>query len=259
MSPATLIGVARRLSRAVQELDFGPPVSHVYNPLVYAWESHRTYLERYGQGRKEVIFLGMNPGPWGMAQTGVPFGEVGLVRDWLGIESAVAKPEREHPKRPVEGFDCRRSEVSGRRLWGWARERFGTPEQFFSRFFVANYCPLVFLEESGRNRTPDRLPAGARALRQGAAADGRDPAARSGGRGRTFCRAQSPCECCGSRPRGRGSAPSQPGLPGGQPRLAGSCHPPACRAGRRGLSETTRPAPAVKVSPGLTSVEEQTA
>ncbi len=163
MSPATLTGIARRLSRAVEQLDFGPPVSHVYNPLDYAWESHRTYLERYGRGRKEVILLGMNPGPWGMAQTGVPFGEVGLVRDWLGIQTAVAKPAREHPKRPVEGFGCRRSEVSGQRLWGWARERFGTPERFFSRFFVANYCPLFFLEESGRNRTPDRLPAGERA------------------------------------------------------------------------------------------------
>lgn len=162
MRSATLTGVARRLSRAVRELDFEPPVSYVYNPLDYAWASHRTYLERYGRGRKEVVLLGMNPGPWGMAQTGIPFGEVGLVRDWLGIHCAVAKPAREHPKRPVDGFSCRRSEVSGRRLWGWARERFGTPEQFFSRFFVANYCPLIFLEESGRNRTPDRLAAGER-------------------------------------------------------------------------------------------------
>jgi len=100
----------------------------------------------------------MNPGPWGMAQTGVPFGEIGLVRDWLGIVGAVGKPPEEHPKRPIEGFECSRSEVSGRRLWGWARERFGSPERFFERFFVWNYCPLVFMEESGRNRTPDKLP-----------------------------------------------------------------------------------------------------
>ncbi len=163
MAPAELKAIARQLSRAVQKLDFGAPVSHVYNPLEYAWKSHRTYLERFGRGRKEVVLLGMNPGPWGMAQTGVPFGEVGLVRDWLGIEVEVGRPAREHPKRPVEGFSCRRSEVSGRRLWGWARERFGTPERFFSRFFVANYCPLIFFEESGRNRTPDRLPAAERA------------------------------------------------------------------------------------------------
>jgi single-strand selective monofunctional uracil DNA glycosylase len=105
----------------------------------------------------------MNPGPFGMAQTGVPFGDVAMVRGWLGIEGAVGRPAREHPARPVLGFGCPRSEVSGTRLWGWARDRFGTPEKFFRRFFVLNYCPLAFLEESGRNRTPDRLPPAERA------------------------------------------------------------------------------------------------
>ena len=158
----SLISSARRLGREVSELDFGEPVTHVYNPLDYAWTSHRLYLERYGAAPKEVVLVGMNPGPWGMAQTGVPFGEVSLVRDWLGIESPVQAPANQHPKRPVEGFSCRRSEVSGRRVWGWARDRFGTPEVFFERFFVANYCPLSFMEESGRNRTPDKLPAAER-------------------------------------------------------------------------------------------------
>jgi len=99
----------------------------------------------------------MNPGPFGMAQTGVPFGEVASVRDWLGIRTAVGKPALEHPKRLVAGFDCHRAEVSGQRLWGWARRRFGTPDAFFARFFVANYCPLLFLEGSGRNLPLDKL------------------------------------------------------------------------------------------------------
>ena len=140
-------------------LRFAPPVTHVYNPLDYAWKAHREYLERYGTRPKEVLFLGMNPGPWGMAQTGVPFGEVSAVRDWLAIDSPISRPDPEHPKRPVEGLACTRSEVSGARLWGWARKAFGPPERFFERFFIANYCPLAFLEESGRNRTPDKLPA----------------------------------------------------------------------------------------------------
>ena len=97
-----------------------------------------------------------------MAQTGVPFGDVGLVRSFVGIEGDVGKPEHEHPKRPVFGFECPRSEVSGARLWGWAKSRFETPERFFDKFFVVNYCPLAFMEESGRNRTPDKLPAGER-------------------------------------------------------------------------------------------------
>jgi single-strand selective monofunctional uracil DNA glycosylase len=143
-------------------LTFGAPVRHVYNPLVYARAPWDLYCQRYGQGPKEAIFLGLNPGPFGMAQVGVPFGEVGLARDWLGLHAPIGKPAVEHPKRPVQGFDCPRSEVSGARFWGWARDRFGMPEAFFQRFFVANWCPLVFMSESGANVTPDKLPAAER-------------------------------------------------------------------------------------------------
>ncbi|CAK0770283.1 single-strand selective monofunctional uracil DNA glycosylase [Gammaproteobacteria bacterium] len=154
----TLIDIAKDLADAVEDMTFSAPVSYVYNPLRYAWAPHAEYLTRFGEGRKNVILLGMNPGPFGMAQTGVPFGEVDLVRGWLGIEAPVERPRHEHPKRPVDGFACRRHEVSGQRLWGWARERCKTPERFFADFFVVNYCPLVFMEESGRNHTPDKLP-----------------------------------------------------------------------------------------------------
>ena len=157
-----LTSIARRLLREVNELEFGDPVAYVYNPLDYAWKPHRAYLERYGEGTRDVLMVGMNPGPFGMAQTGVPFGEIAAVRDWLGIEEKVQRPDPEHPKRPIQGFDCPRSEVSGQRLWGWAQSRFATPDDFFARFFVYNYCPLVFLEDSGRNRTPDKLPAAER-------------------------------------------------------------------------------------------------
>jgi single-strand selective monofunctional uracil DNA glycosylase len=149
--------ISRKLAREVTGLRFAEPTTHVYNPLVYARAPHELYLARWGAGKKPVILVGMNPGPFGMAQTGVPFGDVALVRDWLGVSAKVLRPEREHPKRPIQGFDCPRSEVSGARLWGWARERFGKPERFFAQFFVVNYCPLVFMEESGKNRTPDRL------------------------------------------------------------------------------------------------------
>ncbi len=157
-----LVAISRRLSKAAGALSFAPPVTHVYDPTDYARQPYETYLRRYGQecfaaGSREAVLVGMNPGPFGMAQTGVPFGEVAAVRDWMGIEGRVGKPKVEHPKRPIAGFACPRSEVSGARLWGWAQERFGTPEAFFSRFFVINYCPLCFLEDSGRNRTPDKL------------------------------------------------------------------------------------------------------
>jgi single-strand selective monofunctional uracil DNA glycosylase len=155
----SLVAVSRALARRVSALTFAPPVDFVYNPLEYARGLHEAYLTRYGQAPKQVLLVGMNPGPYGMAQTGIPFGDVGMVRGFLGIEGQVGRPAREHPKRRVMGLACGRSEVSGSRLWGWVKEDFGTPVQFFSRFFVANYCPLVFMEASARNLTPDKLPA----------------------------------------------------------------------------------------------------
>jgi single-strand selective monofunctional uracil DNA glycosylase len=152
------VQITDTLREALAPLRFAPPVTHVYNPLEYAGLPFRQYLERYGDTPKEVVLVGMNPGPWGMVQTGVPFGEVRVVREWLGIEAPVGKPSSEHPKRPVQGFACKRSEVSGARLWGWAQATFGPAERFFERFFVYNYCPLSFMEASGRNRTPDKLP-----------------------------------------------------------------------------------------------------
>ncbi len=156
------IRAAKRLSKTVQPLTFDAPVAVVYNPLQYAWDAHEQYLRMLNPAGCRVLFLGMNPGPWGMAQTGVPFGQVAAVRDWLRIDAEIHKPKIEHPKRPVEGLACSRSEVSGERLWGWVRDRFGTPKKFFRQHLIANYCPLVFMESSGRNRTPDKLPAAER-------------------------------------------------------------------------------------------------
>lgn len=155
---AQLVAAARSLSNAVDKLRFKPPVAYVYNPLDYAWAAHEEYLLKFGGARRRIIFLGMNPGPFGMAQIGIPFGEIAAARDWLGIRGAIKHPAKEHPKRPVLGFGCPRSEVSGRRLWGLMADRFGTPDRFFADHFVVNYCPLAFLSETGSNLTPDKLP-----------------------------------------------------------------------------------------------------
>ena len=172
-----LIRLSRDLCDAVSRLSFssttatkaasatlpaGARVTHVYNPLEYAREPWERYLRLAAGGPRRVVFLGMNPGPWGMAQTGVPFGEVAAVREWMGIQTEVGSPDHPHPKRPIEGFGCARSEVSGRRLWGLMKETFGSANRFFQDHFVANYCPLVFMAESGRNVTPDKLPAAER-------------------------------------------------------------------------------------------------
>jgi single-strand selective monofunctional uracil DNA glycosylase len=158
MSDEKLIRAARQLSTAVDSLSFAPPVAHVYNPLAYARGPHEAFLQKYGRDRKRVVFLGMNPGPFGMFQTGVPFGEIAAVRDWMGVAGKVETHTGAHPKRPVEGFACPRSEVSGRRLWGLFAARFGAAENFFRDHFVVNYCPLAFLSVTGSNLTPDKLP-----------------------------------------------------------------------------------------------------
>lgn len=163
-----LCRAADDLSRQLQALRPEPPVNFIYNPLAYAREAHHSYLQRFGRGTKQVLFLGMNPGPFGMGQTGVPFGEVDAVTGWLGIRNGVRPPAVQHPKRPIEGFDCRRSEVSGRRLWGLFRDHQPDAGAFFADHFVANYCPLLFLNERGANVTPDKLTRAARATMEAA-------------------------------------------------------------------------------------------
>jgi single-strand selective monofunctional uracil DNA glycosylase len=159
VSPA-LERIARNLRDRCGAVRFGAPVAFTYNPLDYAWHAHRAFIAR-ARPRPTVLFVGMNPGPFGMAQTGVPFGEVAAVRDFLGISARVARigaPEHMHPKRPVEGLACTRSEVSGARVWAWAADRFGSADAFFRHAFVWNWCPLAFMAASGANLTPDKLP-----------------------------------------------------------------------------------------------------
>lgn len=158
-----LVDAARALATDVDRLRFAPPVAFVYDPLVYARAAHEQFITRFVDGPRATLLVGMNPGPFGMAQTGVPFGEVSLVRDWMGITAAIGKPPREHPKRPIQGFACTKSEVSGARLWGAFARRFPNARDFFAERFVANYCPLVFMDEGGKNLTPDQLPKGERA------------------------------------------------------------------------------------------------
>lgn len=154
-----VIAEYERLADETRDWKVGSPAAFVYRPLDYARTAHQAYLRRYLPARPRCIFLGMNPGPFGMAQTGIPFGEVATVRDWLGIHDGVFPPGETHPKKPVLGFACRRSEVSGRRLWGLFRQRFASPEAFFAGHFVINYCPLLFLDVNGANLTPVQLAA----------------------------------------------------------------------------------------------------
>ncbi|MBQ6971943.1 MAG: hypothetical protein IJP86_06265 [Synergistaceae bacterium] len=161
MNTLHILRIYQRLCDDVGRLSFSYPAEFVYNPLSYAWDGFRQYA-KFSEGRKRVVFVGINPGPWGMAQTGIPFGEVNSVREFLGITSIrVFTPQDTHVSYPVHGLDCGRSEVSGKRLWGLFREKFGKADNFFASHFVLNYCPLLFLGRTDagsiRNLTPDKL------------------------------------------------------------------------------------------------------
>lgn len=158
----SLVSLAKELRSATSALTF-PGVPFVYEPLDYAWSIASSYLRTYGAGEKRVLLLGMNPGPFGMGQTGVPFGEVSFVRDWMQLDGKVTRPRVEHPKRPITGLATTRSEVSGKRLWGLFAKSHPVASTFFAQGMVMNYCPLLFLGETGANLTPDKLPKAARA------------------------------------------------------------------------------------------------
>ncbi|XP_077993928.1 single-strand selective monofunctional uracil DNA glycosylase-like [Glandiceps talaboti] len=153
-----LLKIEDDLCESLQNLFFHHPVTHVYNPLIYARGTHSQFVRKYCNSSKPILFLGMNPGPYGMAQNGVPFGEMSLTRDWLGIQGQVGKPLHENPKRPILGFECTHSEVSGKRFWGFFRNLCKTPEVFFKYCYVHNYCPLVFMAQTGKNVTPPTIP-----------------------------------------------------------------------------------------------------
>ncbi|MDX2200169.1 MAG: single-stranded DNA-binding protein [Phycisphaerae bacterium] len=154
-----LVGLYGELRDRLKPLRFAPPAAHVYHTLDYAFAPFEQYLRRYAVRGASALLLGMNPGPWGMVQTGVPFGDVQSVGGWLAIDAGAQPPTQQHPQRPILGLACPRVEVSGQRIWGWAQGRFGSTAAFFERFFVLNYCPLAWLTESGANLTPDKLPA----------------------------------------------------------------------------------------------------
>ena len=133
-------------------------VTHATNPLDYARQPHQKYLAMIGEYSPDTILLGMNPGPWGMAQCGIPFGATKVATELLGIaEVEVLQPDGMHPKRPVVGLSLERQEVSGTRLWGALAERYCNAKEILSQVFIVNHCPLLLLDEAGRNITPDKL------------------------------------------------------------------------------------------------------
>ncbi len=132
---------------------------YIYNPLVYANEMFFEYIREYVAFPTKYLFLGMNPGPFGMTQTGIPFGEINIVLEYLKLNKPIDSPTIEHPNRKIEGLNINRSEISGKRLWGYIKQKYPNPYEMRNNIYIANYCPLVFLssQKTAKNITPNKL------------------------------------------------------------------------------------------------------
>ena len=178
-----LIKTTRILADDLHALRRPAGVSHVYNPLRYMWPAHERFLSRHyvtdrasaPDGRldfyepagatrpRRYLILGMNPGPHGMVQTGLPFGDVVNAAAMLGYRTGDQVPAPDlagvelHPSRPVIGLSATRREASGERLWGGLAAIFGGLEQTLAACFAANYCPLAYFADDaqGTNVTPE--------------------------------------------------------------------------------------------------------
>ncbi|XP_059470377.1 single-strand selective monofunctional uracil DNA glycosylase [Neocloeon triangulifer] len=152
------------LSGQLKLLKFSDPVFMVYDPVEYAGGIYFQYLQRFCRSPKHLLILGMNPGPWGMGQTGIPFGDVDTVKNYLGLAEfgfLIRQPTQQHPSKIVTGLDCHRKEPSGTKLWGLVKKltNYCPAEIALANIIVHNFCPLIFLKESGCNLTPEELKA----------------------------------------------------------------------------------------------------
>ena len=142
MTQSSVIAVTKELNSALSELTFPE------NDKIMIFNSlgkretlglFEEYVNKYCQGRKNALFVGMNPTPSGMARTGVPFGDPDYVKSWLKLDGFV--------NEPIEDFDYKDSERSGKNLWSFLQSIFKDAEEFFRDNFIVNYCPLIFLSK----------------------------------------------------------------------------------------------------------------
>jgi len=132
----------------------------VKNPYAYAFEPYSNFVRKYLNGKKDVLFLGMNPSPSDMGRNGIPFGDIDFVVEWLGVTGRVSLPNL-NPMCSFSMNDLSESrsenaECDGKALWSLIQELTITPESFFANCFVHNFCPLLFTKD-GKNVTPEDL------------------------------------------------------------------------------------------------------
>ncbi|CAG9789212.1 unnamed protein product, partial [Diatraea saccharalis] len=108
------IDLIDELNSSLELLELPKSIQCIYNPTIYARHTFEKYVCKYCNTKKQIVYFGMNPGPWGMSQTG----------------------------------------ISGKRFWGLFKDLCDTPENFFNTSFVYNYLPQQWMKSNGCNITP---------------------------------------------------------------------------------------------------------
>jgi single-strand selective monofunctional uracil DNA glycosylase len=159
--------MARQLARATGWL--------VLNPGRYGERWHARFRRAYPMSPRPLLVFGLNPGPYGMAQTGVPFTDLkrlesalpGLWKDLVASGEPVTRPGLAPPS--LARHLTRTFESSSVRVYRFLERAYGRPELALREVVFVNPCPLLFIDpETGANRTPADLP---RALRARKAAE----------------------------------------------------------------------------------------
>lgn len=149
--------LAREISRSTGWL--------VVNPGSYGERWHARFRRTYPLRRNPLLFCGLNPGPYGMAQTGVPFTDLKRLRAELprlateleATGSALVPPGL--APAPLRPFLTRTFESSSVRVYRFLALVRETAEAALRDVVFVNPCPLLFVERrSGENRTPADLP-----------------------------------------------------------------------------------------------------
>ncbi|XP_073819638.1 uncharacterized protein isoform X2 [Musca autumnalis] len=131
----------------------------IYNPLDYdAAKIHKDYLKRYLKGPKRVLFVTMNPASHGELQTGIPFGHMPTIREYMKLKSTIIDSPVPHPSEDEE----QERENNSIYFWQMIREIFYSQNFFLSKFFqqrfVHSFCPLAFIDGEKQFVTLENLP-----------------------------------------------------------------------------------------------------
>jgi len=67
-----VLTIEKELAGSLLALNYSDSgVTHIYNPVDYARVPHEIFVTKFCKETISTLLIGMNPGPWGMVQTGV--------------------------------------------------------------------------------------------------------------------------------------------------------------------------------------------